>query len=78
MLLSITQEGGWRVWVDGKETKSSRFMDSLIKIPLIKGEHEILLTYHTPGLKTGAGISLASLALFLLLFVFRKKKPVIS
>lgn len=78
LLLSIPQEGGWSVWVDGKETKSSRFMDSLIKIPLIKGEHEILLTYHTPGLKTGAGISLASLALFLLLFVFRKKKPVIS
>lgn len=69
LILSIPQEEGWSVFVDGKEANGATFMDSLMKIPLIKGEHRIMLHYRTPGLVPGAAISLGSLACFLLLAV---------
>ncbi len=73
LILSIPKEDGWSVMVDGEETECKMFMDSLMKIPLTKGEHQITLRYMTPGLKAGAGISLGSLFVFLLICFIRKK-----
>ena len=67
LILSIPQEEGWSVWIDGKEVKGEMFMESFMKIPLIRGEHQVALRYKTPGLVLGAAISLGSLACFLLL-----------
>lgn len=64
LVLSVPQENGWSVFVDGKEAVSETFMESLIEIPLTEGEHQITLKYMTPGLKQGAAISLISLLLF--------------
>ncbi len=74
LLLSIPKEEGWRVYVDGKETDCGIFMDSLMKIPLIPGRHNITLRYRTPGLLTGAAISLFCLTLFLCISVGTHRK----
>lgn len=69
LVISIPNESGWHVFVDGEEVEAQTFMESFIEIPLPTGEHRITLKYMTPGLKAGAAISLASLAVFILLCV---------
>lgn len=74
LLLSIPKENGFTVYVDGVETESRAFMDSLMEIPLSKGRHRITLRYQTEGLKEGAALSAGSLALFLGICVWKRKK----
>lgn len=74
LVFSIPQENGWKVYVDGKEAYSSTFMDSLIKIPLNTGEHQITLKYRTPGLLLGAVLSLGCLLLFSLICIRKWRK----
>ncbi len=80
LIVSIPQEMGWSIYVDGVKTESKSFMDSLIKIPLISGEHTITLRYRTPWLLPGAGVSVICLALFAFLCVRegRRQKAVAS
>ena len=42
--------------------------------PSIFGEHEIELTYKTPGSKIGTGLTEIGLAACLMLYVVRRKK----
>ena len=65
LVFSIAREDGWTVYVDGKETEPETFAEAFISVPLTEGRHDIELIYTTPGLKTGAGISLGCLVLFL-------------
>lgn len=74
LIVSIPKEAGWHIFVDGKETKAGTFMESMIEIPLISGEHRIELKYRTPGLLTGASISAFCLGVFLLICLFEKKR----
>lgn len=64
LILSVPADQGWSLYVDGKETQITPFSDALIAVHLDEGEHEITLHYTTPGLKIGAVISAAAVALF--------------
>lgn len=72
LLLSVPNDPGWHVYVDGEETEYVSFGDALISIPLTEGAHTIELSYHTPYLWQGALISLGSFVLFLLITLKRK------
>ena len=61
LVFSIAREDGWTVYVDGKETEPETFAEAFISVPLTDGKHDIELIYTTPGLKTGAMISLGCL-----------------
>lgn len=76
LILSIPYESGWRLLVDGVPTEPAVFADTMISIPLEKGEHTITLRYYPAGLNAGIVISLLSLAAFIgiLLFERRPKK----
>ncbi len=74
LVLSIPKEDGWRVFVDGKEIECKTFMDSLMKIPLIRGNHKITLRYTTPGLINGAAVSLCSLFFFIAICIWKRKR----
>lgn len=65
LILSVPNEEGWMLYVDGKETKILDFKETFISVYLEEGHHTIELQYMTPGLGTGAAISGLSLALFL-------------
>ena len=74
LVFSIAREDGWTVYVDGKETEPETFAEAFISVPLTEGKHDIELIYTTPGLKTGAMISLGCLILFLLSAFWRGKQ----
>lgn len=64
LILSIPNEEGWTLYVDGKETEILDFKDTFISVYLEEGQHDIALRYMTPGLKFGAGVSLMCVGLF--------------
>ncbi len=84
---AIPYEPGWKAYVDGVEvslaetydvTKEDVLLtDAMISFPLSAGEHEIVLEFKAPGLRVGALISLGALAVFVLLVVLLRKKPVL-
>lgn len=80
LYVPIPMTPGWTAKVNGKPVKIQSAMHAkslvpviknypgMIGIPLQRGENKVTLTYQTPGLKLGALISLASLALFFVLW----------
>ncbi len=57
MFTSITNEPGWTVLVDGKETEITELYDALIGVKLSAGTHTIEMKYFPPGLKIGLILS---------------------
>ena len=72
LILSIPNEEGWTLYVDGKETEILDFKEAFISVYLEEGQHEIELKYMTPGLKTGAILSMVCVCLFVLTMLGRK------
>ena len=69
LFLSIPFEKGWTVKVDGEVTEAGSFSKAFMTVPMSAGTHTVELSYMPEGLKLGAFITLASLALLVLLFV---------
>lgn len=63
--LSIPYGRGWTARVDGSEVELLRAGGMYMALPLTAGTHHVALTYETPGLRTGAIVSLAALAVLL-------------
>jgi uncharacterized membrane protein YfhO len=63
LIFSIPNENGWTLRVDGKEVLIEDFKETFISVYLNEGEHEIELSYMTPGLETGAIISIISVVI---------------
>lgn len=72
LCLSVPYSRGWRAKVDGKEAALLKANVMYMALPLTAGEHTIELSYRTPGLYAGVGISLAGIVLFV--FLWRKRK----
>ena len=62
---SIPYGRGWTACVDGSEVELLRAGGMYMALPLTAGTHHVALTYETPGLRTGAIVSLAALAVLL-------------
>jgi len=73
LLLTIPYEKGWKICIDGKETKYYKVLDSVIGVDITKGEHNIELYYEIPGLNVGITISSLSLVI-LIAYLLRTKK----
>ncbi len=67
MMTTIPNDGGWKIYVDGKEVKVLKSADYFCSAVIPEGEHEIEFVYTVPGIKTGAVISLLSLICLILL-----------
>ncbi|MBE5910016.1 YfhO family protein [Pseudobutyrivibrio sp.] len=70
---SVPFDDGWTATIDGQKTDivySGGMM--LIKVPA--GQHDIVFTYYTPGLKAGMIISAISWVAFIALVAFTKKR----
>jgi uncharacterized membrane protein YfhO len=74
LILSIPDEAGWTLYVDGEETPTEAFADALISVHLEEGHHTIQLSYRTPYLDVGAAVSLGSVLCFLLLMLLCAKR----
>lgn len=78
VLLAIPYEQGWSLKVDGEETETFRADYGLTGFYSLAGSHNFVLEFTPPLLKAGIGVSLGSLAVFLVLLAWtlaaRKEK----
>jgi len=73
---SVAYTRGWSATVDGAEAPVLRADTAFMAVELEgEGEHEIVLTYATPGLKEGALISVLGLVAFVAVTMVRRRKP---
>lgn len=65
VFFSIPWDEGWSAEVNGEPVEIEKVDIGFMAVPVSAGNSEIVFTYHTPGLKTGAFLSLGGLALFI-------------
>ena len=65
LLFSIPYDEGWKIAVDGEQTKQYRIGEALMGIDLEAGTHQIALSYTPPGLWMGSLLTIASVGLYL-------------
>ena len=64
---SIPQDGNWQVWVDGEKAEALTVGDAMVAVKLTQGSHTVTMRYVNRWAQLGLGISIVSLAVFLLL-----------
>jgi uncharacterized membrane protein YfhO len=64
LILSIANEDGWRVLVDGETAATKDFGGAFMSIPLSAGDHVIEMSYTSPGFALGALISIMCIMVF--------------
>ena len=57
---------GYSVTVDGESVRPRRSAAGFLVVPLTAGNHEVQIDFLPPGYRTGLGISLLALLLFVL------------
>lgn len=72
VVLSVPYEEGWKVCVNDKEVETGLFGDCFMTVTLPPGMYRITMDYKPKGLMQGGWISLISLAVFLMLLLYRK------
>ncbi|MGN0348743.1 MAG: YfhO family protein [Roseburia sp.] len=71
LIFSIAKEPGWTLLVDGVPTEGKAFGGAFFSVSLAEGAHKIVLSYETPRVWAGAGISGGCVGVFLLLMAGR-------
>ncbi|MBQ8278603.1 MAG: YfhO family protein [Roseburia sp.] len=72
-VLSIANEPGWTLYVDGVEREPETYAEAFIATYLEEGEHTIRLCYTTPGLALGAAVSGICILAFCITIVLKWK-----
>ena len=70
LVFSIPYSEGFTAYVDGKETKLIQANSMYMGVELKKGSHDIVLTYCTPYLRAGMMLTVAGLAVFVLIVMY--------
>lgn len=73
LLVSIPYGKGWSAYVDGKKTPILRGNIMNLALPVEKGKHSIELVYETPLLKMSFCISAATIVLFTVFMMIRRR-----
>ena len=71
LFLSIPYSAGWTATVDGQTVDIMKADTAFMAINLSAGDHTVTLTYATPGLSTGAKLTLLGVAMLVILLVLR-------
>ena len=71
---AVPYSGGWTAYIDGNKTETYRVNDMFVGIEVPEGEHDIVLKYVTPGIKTGIAISTLSVVIIVVYLGFMRKK----
>lgn len=74
LLLSVPYSKGWKAYIDGKESRLYKANGAYMALSLEKGYHEIKLSYKTPFLSLGTGVSLASAIIFVIYLVSGQRR----
>lgn len=71
LFFSIPNSGGWKVFDNEQEIDIYDVQGGFIGLLLEKGNHNIEFVYNTPGLKTGAILSILSILLIVLISLLK-------
>ena len=75
LVLSIPDEPGWTIKVNGQVTEHEAYDDTFLSVCLTEGSHTIELSYRPAGLTAGIIVSLMSIAVFFAVcFLHRRKR----
>ena len=69
LITSIPYDSGFEIQVDGKPATSEKVNTAFLGCKVNKGEHDIVITYHAPGLAAGKVMSFVGMIGFLILSV---------
>ena len=73
-LITVPYDDGFTAYVDGERTETVRYADALLAVPVPEGEHEILLSYRSPGIRGGLVIGCLSLLTLLGITAWERKR----
>jgi len=73
LVLSIANEAGWSLLVDGVEQTPETFAKAYMAVYLDEGVHTIRLVYETPGFAIGAAVSGICVLLFCITIVVKRR-----
>lgn len=71
-ITSIPYDDGFEIFVDGKRAKTERVNKAFLGCSIKKGEHQIKMIYHAPGLDFGKAVTCMGLLFFILLLAAEK------
>ena len=74
MLLSLPYMKGWSIKVDGVQTQYDSYRNALITIPLSAGEHDIRISYVSPGFYLGLIVCMISWIVCILMICGRNRR----
>lgn len=74
LVLSIADDKGWSVTLDGEKANIESAYGTLISIRIPEGEHEVIFQYQVPYLKLGATISILTLICILIANIQKRRK----
>lgn len=69
IVLSIQYDKGWKVLINGEESKYYKVNGGLMGLPIKSGTNIIEMYYTPPGLKTGVIISAAGILIYIVLVI---------
>ena len=71
LYLAIPYYKGFKICIDGKKSSMKRVGDAVIGLSITQGEHKIVISYFTYGLKSGIVVSL--LGLLGIIFIIKRQ-----
>ncbi|MGN0403458.1 MAG: YfhO family protein [Acetatifactor sp.] len=74
LILSVPNEEGWTVRINGEETEAGTFGGCLVALDLEPGEYEIQMEYRAAGADAGIVVSAVFLTLYIFIVAFPKIK----
>lgn len=78
LFLSVPYSKGWKAYIDGIETEINKANIAFMSVYLEPGEHEVVFSYRTPGLREGCLISIIALiVLVIVVYKLYRKKMVV-
>lgn len=78
LMLTVPEEKGWKVTVNGENREIQRGVNALICIPISGGTNYIELSYTVPFLKLGIMISILTLLVMMVFAYLQRRKDVIN
>ena len=67
LITSIPYDSGFQIQIDGKAVKSEKVNTAFLGCKMKAGKHDVIITYHAPGLAAGKLMSLVGILGFLVL-----------